>query len=310
MRIRRFQESVDDDRLLYYAFDWDDNLLFMTTSIVVLDDKGDEINISTSEFSEYRELIGKENINHNGHTIVGYPTDNKGQVDFSQAFRNFRDEYDNDIFLKDTIESLENKRFGPAWDDFIECLTHGSLFAIITARGHEEETIRKGVEYIINSYLSDDEKQKMYNYLLKYKYHAGEEINFDRIVRGKFTENPLVREYLDLCDFVGISAPSKEGYADNPEEAKRKSLIEFKKKVDRLCGNLGKKCAIGFSDDDPGNIDNISELFDEINNEDFPNIDKLIIKDTHGGSVKKKEYIKKFESKINVGDKWLNIEDL
>jgi hypothetical protein len=294
MRIRKFNESKDSELLLYYAFDWDDNLLFMTTKIIVLNDKGEEVGISTEEFAEYRGKIGKEDFTLNGETIVGFPTDDKGSID--PSFRNFRDENDPLIFKKDTIESVESGKFGPAWEDFIECLIHGSLFTIITARGHEDEAIRGGIEWILDEYLSDEQKQEMYNHLLMYKYHAGEETNHPRIVEGQFSKNEVVSNYLDLCGYVGVASPSRGGTPANPEKAKREELIKFKDKVNKLAHNLGKKAAIGFSDDDPGNVDNIQGLFDEISHERFPNIVKYVVKDTHGGGVKSSTRVMTFES--------------
>ena len=44
-------------------------------------------------------------------------------------------------------------------------LINGSLFAIITARGHEKNTIRKTIEWIIDNVLVDSEKITMYNNL-------------------------------------------------------------------------------------------------------------------------------------------------
>jgi hypothetical protein len=32
---------------------------------------------------------------------------------------------------------------GPSWNDFVECINGGSIFAIITARGHNPKTLRE-----------------------------------------------------------------------------------------------------------------------------------------------------------------------
>ena len=37
--------------LKYYAFDWDDNIMHMPTKIMVLDDKGSEVGMSTEDFA-------------------------------------------------------------------------------------------------------------------------------------------------------------------------------------------------------------------------------------------------------------------
>jgi hypothetical protein len=56
----------------YYAFDWDDNIMNMPTKIILKDDDGDEVGMSTEDFAEYRTEIGKEDFEYEGHKIVGY----------------------------------------------------------------------------------------------------------------------------------------------------------------------------------------------------------------------------------------------
>jgi len=38
--------------LKYYAFDWDDNIMVMPTKIMVLDENGNEVGMSTEDFAE------------------------------------------------------------------------------------------------------------------------------------------------------------------------------------------------------------------------------------------------------------------
>ena len=57
--------------LKYYAFDWDDNIVHMPTKIIVKDDKGEEVGMSTEDFAEYRAKVGKGPFDYKGHTIVG-----------------------------------------------------------------------------------------------------------------------------------------------------------------------------------------------------------------------------------------------
>ena len=56
-------EIIQDSQtpvMKYYAFDWDDNLMFMPTKIYLKDDKGKSVGMSTEDFAEYRTEIGKE----------------------------------------------------------------------------------------------------------------------------------------------------------------------------------------------------------------------------------------------------------
>lgn len=286
MKILKFNESDNTNKgtLLYYSFDWDDNILHMPTEIMTWDDQNEEVGIATSDFATYRNEIGNNPFEYKGHTIVSYPKNEDGSIAFDQAFRNFRDFSSENIFKKDVDKALKMNAQGPAWDDFIECLINGSLFSIITARGHESDTLREGTEFVINTVLTDDQKQEMYNHLLKYVNMFGsKEDQHERLYdeSGVFTENELVKSYLDNCDFVGVSAPSRGGTPDNPEKAKEEALMNFKRKVNRFAGNVGLKAKIGFSDDDLGNVKHIEDLFKNLDHEEFAHIIQYVVKNTN-----------------------------
>ena len=69
-----FDEAGNPD-MKYYAFDWDDNIVTMPTQIILIDDKDEEVGMSTEDFAEYREQIGKEPFDYKGHNVVGYASD-------------------------------------------------------------------------------------------------------------------------------------------------------------------------------------------------------------------------------------------
>lgn len=271
-------ESAEDGKyLLYYAFDWDDNILNMPTEIMVKTKDGGEVGMSTADFAIHRSKLGKEHFEYKGDTIVG--------LDYSTAFRNFRDEVDSEIFKKDVSKALEIGSFGPAWEDFIECLTNGSVFAIITARGHEAEGMRKGVEFVIDS-LSQEEKSKMHDSLLMFLQLFGksrdEEDNYESL--SSFSKSELVQDYLDLCHFVGVSAPSRGGSPENPEAAKEDALKDFILDVNDYAKKIGYTAKVGFSDDDPGNVKHMTNALSstDLDHESlWPFVDEFIIKDTN-----------------------------
>jgi hypothetical protein len=308
MIIKKFEEykPSQENILYYYAFDWDDNILNMPTKIMLMSEDGNEVGISTEDYAKYRNIIGDKKFTYQGETIEGYIKDENGQVDYNKVFRFFRDSDPNN-FLNDVKKALSNEEYGPSWGDFIECLSHGSLFSIITARGHESENLKKGVKYIIDEVLSSSQKLMMYDNLYKFVYLFKEDEDYPKIPKGKLSENKLVEKYLDNCMFVGVSAPSQKGRADNPEEAKKISLMEFKSKVNNLAEKIGYKASIGFSDDDPGNVQKISELFNEMKHEDYSSIIYYIVKDTHGGEVKT-SYEKTLVSENKDGMFKLNVE--
>ena len=45
-------------------------------------------------------------------------------------------------------------KVGPAFNDFKEAINNGSIFSIITARGHNPNTLKQAVyNYIINDFI-------------------------------------------------------------------------------------------------------------------------------------------------------------
>lgn len=281
-------DSDSENSLLYYAFDWDDNILRMPTVIHMerlVDGDWVPTDVSTAEFAVVRSD------SENYRLLNGDP---------AAAFSEFRDNgpRGGEAFLLDVKKAIAESRFAPAWNDFIECLTSGALFAIITARGHEPEGMRPGIEYIIDSVLTDEQKQDMYNHLLSYLYMYKSE-NIDEVPRilqdlSTPSKDPIVKAYLDNCDLVGVSAPSRSGSASNPEKAKEDALMEFTDKVDRFASMVGRKAMIGFSDDDPGNVKHITDLAKNLHHERFANIVSFTVKDTNKPSEPKK-FVRTFD---------------
>ena len=112
-------EMVDDKSnpiMKYYAFDWDDNLMFMPTKIYLKDKNGNSVGMSTEDFAEHRTEIGVAPFNYNNITIVDFD---------DNPFRDFKVTGDKN-FLRDSMVA----QIGPAWFDFVEAINNGSVFAI------------------------------------------------------------------------------------------------------------------------------------------------------------------------------------
>lgn len=275
--IKESSVSEDTNVLLYYAFDWDDNILSMPTVIHLEKKDGDSwipVDVSTAEFALIRD--DKENY----RLLNGDP---------GAAYSDFRDNGPSGpgIFLEDTKKAIANNSFAPSWNDFIECLSNGAIFAIITARGHESETMRKGVEWIIDNVLTEQQLFSMYNHIAKFSYLYGTlGEDFPRLLKETPSQNKLIEKYLDSCHFVGVSAPSRGGSPSNPEKAKEDALMEFIHDVDSHISELidlsGEKwvAMIGFSDDDVKNEKHIVDLIKNLSHETFQNIIKIVVKGT------------------------------
>ena len=155
---QKLNEGFDDvgrPDLKYYAFDWDDNILFMPTTILVMDEDENEVPMSTEDFAEYRKKIGYNPFTYKGKKIVGYSLG---------AFRNFK-EFGNKRFI---IDSMVAKP-GPSWSDFVECINGGSVFSIITARGHSPETLRESVYNLVMSNKNGIDSRELAKNLYKYR---------------------------------------------------------------------------------------------------------------------------------------------
>lgn len=255
----------------YYAFDWDDNIVHMPTKIILKTKDGDEVGMSTDDFAEYRSKIGKEDFEYNGETIVGFGDD---------PFKNFRTAGDKD-FLIDAMRA----KLGPAFNDFREAINNGSIFSIITARGHNPNTLKQAVyNYIIDGFNGIDKDQLVKN-LKKYRTFVDED---------DMTDDELIKSYLELNKYHPVSFGDEEGAA-NPEEAKVRAMEDFVSYIKGMANLLNKKAfvkndisnnfipeqpTIGFSDDDVRNVEVMSKHF-----KDKP--DNIVKTYSTAGGVKK-----------------------
>jgi len=254
MKIIRFNESVGKE-LHYSAFDIDDNLFHMPTVIhmeKLVDGEWIPTDVSTADFA----IVRNDKVNYR-------LADN--------AFCEFRDSGPRKqmAFIEDMKKAINEGLYGPAWDAFKKCLSNGELFALITARGNAPLTYRKAIEYIIDNVLSENEKFLLYSNCLKHAYFFAHDEEFDRIPKGQLSKTPLISVYLDNCYYYGVSSPEfaeefGEGSASNPELAKEKALDKFIEKCNELGRKVGaKSVSVGFSDDDPKNVDHVKKYFKE-----------------------------------------------
>jgi hypothetical protein len=234
----------------YYAFDWDDNLMYMPTKIYLKDDEGNSVGMSTEDFAEYRTEIGQEPFDYEGHTIVGFDED---------AFRDFRVTGDKK-FISDAMTAPT----GPAWDDFVEAVNNGSIFAIVTARGHTPSVLKNAIYNLIKKNKHGLDQQELVKNLRKYRDIADEE---------DLTDDELIRTYLEMCKYHPVSFG--EGSAANPEELKVSAMKQFVEYVKNMSQRLQEKAFmknkisnyvvpfIGFSDDDLKNVQTMKKHFDD-----------------------------------------------
>jgi hypothetical protein len=252
--VRQIINEIIDEKhtpvMKYYSFDWDDNLMYMPTKIYLQDKDGKSVGMSTEDFAEYRTEIGTKPFEYEGHTIVGFDTD---------PFRDFRVLGDRK-FLTDAMRAPT----GPAWSDFVEAVNNGSIFSIITARGHTPSILKQAVYNLIKKNMHGLNSSLLAKNLMKYRDIADED---------KLSKDQLIRAYLDMCKFHPVSFG--EGSATNPEEGKIRAMEEFVSYVRHMARELQTKAImknkisnyftpfIGFSDDDVRNVEKMKQHFDQ-----------------------------------------------
>lgn len=247
--IRKSKEGYITPDSKYYAFDWDDNIVHMPTKILVKDENGETIEMSTRDFEIYKKQIGVTPFEYNGHIIVG-PDEN--------FLINFSEKKDSD-FIPHSSEAEK----GPAFDDFKEAIEGGSIFSIITARGNNPNTIRKAIRnYIVSGYGGID-KEKLLSNIKNYRTLAS------------FSENmspsDLLRYYLSLIKIYPVAYKNP---TVNVPEAKVVALEDFISYAYKMSQRLGKRAflknlisnnfnpnriEVGFSDDSRGNVEAIKK---------------------------------------------------
>ncbi len=139
----------------FYFFDFDDNVVFLTTPLVLFHkNTGDELKISSGDFAQEHSRIGES----------GPYRDYEIRWDDSTGtFRCFRDHHQAEleklglkkqIFIHDVAHALGFPDFhwkGPSWDCFFHATFNQRPISVITARGHNPKTIMDGVDLFVEA---------------------------------------------------------------------------------------------------------------------------------------------------------------
>jgi len=234
----------------YYIFDYDDNLLFLPTTLHVEKYENNKWVKKDISSSEYRE-IRKDLLIKNGWK---YYND-----DVNYTYSDFGDNGSrgDKALLEDTIYALENKNYGPSWDSFKKCIINGNIFMIVTARGHEPNTIKNVIRYIILNYLDNYEIIDMIKNLKIFNAYFSTRDTY-------WTIQEHVDYYLNNCDFIGISSNYFKTNFDNdvclpvsPEKSKSVAIKYFVNKISQYGIKYNKEISVGFSDDDLNTVEHV-----------------------------------------------------
>ena len=286
--IQHVNTRVANRDLKYYIFDWDDNILHMPTRIHLEKRQPDGSwvphTVSTAVFS----LIRGDTRNYRP------PSDN-----WSTAFAEFQDyaQEPENHFLRDTRAAIRRvldgaDRPAPSFQTFRTTLVEGRLFAIVTARGHAPGTLRKGVRLFAELVLTPDERAEMLANLRGYR------ACFDHVTAFGTDEQEL-DYYLGLNHYHAVTSPEFDDLvpaatpgAESSEQRKQVAIRAFVEHITRILARTqeGKgrprQVSVGFSDDDPGNIQAVEEYIQTELGPRFPGI-KFVVYDTSDRTIEK-----------------------
>jgi hypothetical protein len=276
--------SVADRNLKYYIFDWDDNILHMPTRIHLerrlLDGSWVPHLVSTSLFA----VIRNDTANYR-----------PPEGDWAKAFCEFRDfdDHDESKFLKDARTALDTLLKGeskppPSFETFKKSLIEGRIFAIVTARGHSSETLKKGVELFIDRVLTPEERATMIRnlrgYVVCYDGHSA---------NASMTDQQIMDYYLSLNKYHAVTSPQFEelvegkipGY-NHAEARKQFAIRDFLEHLFMIIERIGvhKPVSVGFSDDDPANVRAVEEYIRDELAKRFPSV-RFVVYDTSDASL-------------------------
>lgn len=280
-----FNPKIASRDLKYYIFDWDDNILHMPTYIHLERRLGNGTwvphLVSTALFSVIRN--DKENYR---------APDN----DWEKAFVEFRDftADDESKFLKDArtaIDCVQNgaEKIPPSFNTFRRTLIEGRIFAIVTARGHKPETLRKGVELFIERILTPREREDMIFNLRGYiACFEGKDRN------NEMEDAQVLDNYLSLNRYHAVTSPefialvknSAVPDPDRSEARKQFAILDFLEHLFRMIERIGaqKPVSVGFSDDDPANVHAVMSFIRDTLAARFPSV-KFVVYDTSDPDV-------------------------
>ena len=139
----------------FYFFDFDDNIATLQSPTYLYHlETGEEISVTSRQFAEILPRLGKD----------GPWRDYKlNWDDVKGSFRSFRDHEPevlqsmgrrDQVFVEDLAHALglgEERWQGPSWKCFVHATLNQRPVSIITARGHNPETIKKGIELWVES---------------------------------------------------------------------------------------------------------------------------------------------------------------
>jgi hypothetical protein len=276
--------SVVDRELKYYIFDWDDNILHMPTRI--------HLERRLQDGSWVPHLVSTWLFTVIRNDTVNY---RPPEGNWKKAFCEFRDfdETHESIFLKDARTAIDHLLKGqtappPSFNTFKKSLIEGRIFAIVTARGHSSETLKRGVRLFIDRVLTPEERTTMLSNLRGYV------ISYDGApLNASMDDEQTLAYYLSLNKYHAVTSPQFEQLVEgripdhNKSEARKQfAILDFLDHLFTIIERIGvrKPISVGFSDDDPANIRAVEEYIRDELAKRFPAV-RFVVYDTSDSTL-------------------------
>lgn len=258
-----------------YAFDLDQNILHTPTEIYLQvkqpDGSWKEETIPNSLYEEYTKD----------------PTTYKRiDDDIEKSLVNFRKKGE---LIKDIYKALDEKRYGPARNDFKKATIDASPIGIITARWNPIEDIKEMHKIVIHEVLEDRELEELVDNMRNHLWDQKK--RKDKVISTYIWNNLYI--WCATKTIIDEHKREKKGW----REKKALAFELFVKKViDTYSTYYGKKnlehrkISVGFSDDSKGNVQSVKEYIIKELIKKYPNI-KFAIYDTNHPTIIRKETI-------------------
>ena len=254
------EKYIDKRSLRYYCFDWDDNILVMPTMIHLehrVNGQWDKMDITTSEFTNVRTHLNQYYNKGNKESEWRYYNDTN-----EESFSEFRDfgPRGKRAFLDDTKKAIQYEKFGPVWDEFINCIIGGNKFLVITARGHEPKTLKQTVKWIVYKVLTQSQRNTMVKNLKSWN-------KLFNVNDSGWSNNDYINKYINQNYYIGIKSDwfktrfGSEGKVASPEKYKAIAIKYFVQKIHKFGELLNREIKVGFSDDDLATVESIQQYF-------------------------------------------------
>jgi hypothetical protein len=206
--------------LSFYFFDFDHNIMFLATPILIRNTVTREVmEISTGEFANVQPRLGQPG--KWGEYAV-----------FDGSFSHFRDVPASQLqpgqkqrFVEDVdraTKSDDGKWKGPSWNLFAYACEKQRSVSIVTARGHDPETMKAGIRVLAEKDLIVREPN----------YHTVFPVGNDEVRRAQLGD----------CDLIMTTPALKKAAIIKSVE---KALVKY---------GSEPKHRFGMSDDDPNNV--------------------------------------------------------